>query len=101
MSYAEDMGYDAYDPEPEDYETWTMKNGREIEVTDMETSHIINTIAMLKRRLSERPTSYPYMGDSDFASDSVDREEAVNEQIAEEIEAWIDVFEKELKTRKR
>jgi len=32
---------------------WTTKDGREIEVSDMEDSHLLNTIKFIKRRLKE------------------------------------------------
>lgn len=50
---------------------WTTKNGKEIPVSDMELSHIKNTIAMLKRSKSEHKA----------------------------IPLWITIFEKELKRR--
>lgn len=33
--------------------TWTMKNGKVIKISEMATSHLKNTIALIKRRLPE------------------------------------------------
>jgi len=59
MSYAEDMGYDAYDCEDfynssnfisEDSTTWETKDGEIINIVDMENSHLVNTIKLLQRK---------------------------------------------------
>ena len=54
MSFAEDMGYDVYDGEPDKLELrldpdemrlyWTTKDDHRIFIEDMETSHIKNII---------------------------------------------------------
>lgn len=61
MSYAEDMGYDAYDiPESLD-ELWAngvhkTKTGEIIKLKDMEVSHIENTIKYFKPKgLNTKP----------------------------------------------
>lgn len=56
MSWAEDEGYDAYDPTDFDdpvfeYETgiWTTAEGKRLRIKDMEVSHLKNVIAWLQR----------------------------------------------------
>ncbi len=61
MSYAEDMGYDAYDSD--DFTSsghtaiaylekalWVTKDGTVLPIVDMTDSHVTNTFNMLKRK---------------------------------------------------
>ena len=103
MSWAEDEGYDAYDPTDfdDDLNTWHMKNGRSIAVEDMEISHIKNCLKMLNKRLEEDPGDQVYMGDSELAEEAVESENRLNQETRENIHRWIDHFEDELKRRMR
>lgn len=103
MSWAEDEGYDAYDPTDydDDMNVWHMKDGKTIAVSDMEISHMKNCIKMFEKKLKEDPGEQVYMGDSDFAADAVDSENRLNEETRENIHRWIDHFEDEIKRRNR
>ena len=88
MSWAEDEGYDAYDPTDFDdpvfeYETgiWTTAEGKRIKVKNMEVSHIKNVVAWLKRTREKVV------------------EETGNENDLLEIDAKIEEFDEELERR--
>lgn len=78
---------------------WTTRDGKRLNIRDMQTSHIRNCIRMLERQLSQRPAYMPYMGDSDYADDWVESEERHNEQLAEDIQESMQHFERELRRR--
>ena len=60
--------------------TWTTKDGKELKIKDMDTSHIIHCLKYLESK--QAPTMYPYMDDDVEISDE-----------------YIVAFEKELKIR--
>lgn len=78
---------------------WTTKAGKSIHVTAMETSHIKNTIAMLKRNRWPGGEAF-YMGNSVYAEDAVEAENRRNEGRDEEYGERIKVFEEEIERRK-
>lgn len=65
---------------------WKTKQGKVMDISDMEDSHIINSINMLKRRLKTKPCRQVYGGNSDYAEMAVEEENRVNDNIAEDIE---------------
>jgi hypothetical protein len=104
MSFAEDEGYDAYDPTDydDDFNTWHMKGGKSIAVQDMDISHIKNCIKLLESQLKKRPVDYgPDPDDGDGAYWGKLSEERHNAETAENIERWLDRFDDELRHRNR
>lgn len=105
MSFAEDEGYDAYDPTDydDDFNTWYMKGGKSIAVSDMEVSHIKNCIKMFEKLLKQKPVSYggPDPDDGDGSYWGQLSEERHNELLEEKIHNWLDRFDDELKHRNR
>jgi hypothetical protein len=59
------------------YPIWTMRDGTRIRIADMETSHIKNTIAMLKRK--------GFIGEEEF--DSINYGAYPRGELAQE--AWL------------
>ena len=79
---------------------WETKDGTEIRIKDMETSHIENCIRMLQRKFKDGKAIVIEQGgsmgadnmDIDFWEEEVDR--------TKEYKDWIKTFKKELKRRK-
>lgn len=105
MSWAEEEGYDTYDPTDydDDFNTWYMKGGKSIAVSDMEISHMKACIKMFERFLRNKPVSYggPSPDDSDGSFWAQHAEERDNDALEEKIHAWIDRFEDEIRQRMR
>lgn len=90
-----------------DYNTWTMKDGQKILIKDMETSHIKNTIKMLKERTlpnlrEEIEMNRVFPG---FDNDIIDcfEDSYYNKLINAEIdcEEYIKILNKELRKREK
>ncbi|GAG90641.1 unnamed protein product, partial [marine sediment metagenome] len=62
--------------------------------------HLINRIKYFERMLANRPSEFIYIGESYYAEDAVNSENAHNEELAENIEAHIWEMKEELKDRK-
>jgi hypothetical protein len=55
--------------------TWTTKDGTELEISKMETSHIVNAVAMIERQAAkgaEVVVSYGYDGEDNYMSGDVE-----------------------------
>ena len=79
--------------------TWTTNSGKTMNIVEMETSHILNCIAMLKRKIKDYPGSSYYLGLSDMGDDLARRTDEVNEDIANKIMEQIGIFEREIELR--
>lgn len=77
------------------------KDGRRIKLSKIGDSHLINRIKYFKRKLTNMPTEAIYIGDSVYAEDAVEAENAYNEALAEGITLHIREMEKELKRREQ
>lgn len=73
------------------YDVWTMKDGSEIEVKDMKTSHIHNCIKILERTHPEMPFM---LGDEAEYYAEIEYENQV-----ENTQTWLEIFKDELKSR--
>lgn len=71
-----------------------------MKITEMTDQHLLNRIKFFERKLNEKPEHASYMGDSEYASDSVDQENKHNEWVAEQIEAHIKYMKSVAKQRK-
>lgn len=81
---------------------WKMRNGTEIEISDMKTTHIINSLRMIKNQgyVSPKTVSF-YIGcprpNGEAANDAFDNE--FNDVMDSPVTPYIDEFEDELKKR--
>jgi len=75
------------------------KDGRRIKLSEIEDNHLINRVKYFKRMLADSPGEMVYMGDSDYAEDAVECENAHNRQLEEDINAHINCMEAEAKRR--
>ena len=71
-----------------------------IDLKKITDQHLINRIKYFERMLANRPSEMIYMGDSEYAEDCVEMENAHNEELAENIEAHIWEMKDEAKDRK-
>ena len=79
---------------------WRTRAGEIIDVKDMQTSHIENSIAMLKRTLANRPDPYIYGEPTgEMAQDAFHAEIRHNDQVEEALRKDIAGLEAELKAR--
>lgn len=90
--------YDIYDDE-ECLHKWQTKDGIVIDMKDMTTEHIKNSINIVDRILRDMPFEAIYMGDSDAASDAVEQENARNESLREAWELKKSMLKEELSRR--
>ena len=70
-----------------------------MEIVKMTNQHLVNRIAYFERKLANRPSEMVYVGDSVYAEDAVDAENAHNEALAEDIKMHIDEMKEELERR--
>lgn len=76
------------------------KDGRKIKLSEIENNHLINRINYFKRMLANSPGEYTYTGNSEYAEDAVECENAHNRRLEEDITLHIRMMEKEVKKRK-
>lgn len=81
---------------------WTTRDGRVIDVKDMETSHVQRALAMLKRKGCVGPsTVLAYLSgprpQGEFAQDAFNEE--IDEIATRRIHPFVDIFEAELERR--
>jgi hypothetical protein len=84
-----------YKPEP----TWTTKDGTKIKLSEMETSHLVNSIKLLERSVARVPDYMVYTGNGEMAEQAVESENRHNEAIAEEMQDMIKLLIDELNSR--
>lgn len=78
---------------------WTTRDGKRLNVMDMETSHIKNCIRMLERTIDSYPGEQVYMGDSYNAEQAVESENRLNEDKLERLQYSVRRLEAELMRR--
>lgn len=84
--------------------TWTTREGKELKISEMETSHIQNCIKMLERLLDQNP-NYPIgpepqdLGMSEVAQDTYEMEVRHNNELEEEIITKLGQLKNELERR--
>lgn len=71
---------------------WTTKNGEEIRVKDMTTTHILNTLKCIEDGRIRFTINLGWFEDNDFQ---------IIDEDTEKKEKWIKIFEKELEERKK
>lgn len=81
---------------------WNCKDGREIEVAEMATSHIENALAMLKSKGCVGPSTVSFylngpMPRGDFATEAYLEE--FDRVLESPVSSFVDIFEAELKRR--
>ena len=60
-----------------------------MKITQITGKHLLNRIDYFERVLAEKPPYYAYVGDSEYAEQSVESENAHNDEMAEAIEKHI------------
>jgi len=75
---------------------WGTKEGTEIRIRDMDTSHIWNCILYLKKRIKDGHTTRMIGGGMGFDEDDYWYDE---EDITKELKSYIKAFKRELKKR--
>ena len=81
---------------------WKTKNGREIEVEDMETSHIENSLNMMKRQGFIGPSTLAFYTSCERPRGDAARyafEGEIDQILEAPVSEFIDVFEEELQKR--
>lgn len=80
--------------------TWKTKDGTVLNIRDMETSHIINCINMLRRTIASRPDEYAWgEPEGEMAQDCFNSEVRRNDHIENQMRQQINIFKKELESR--
>jgi len=74
---------------------WTTRDGTRVKVKDMEDRHLLNTHRMLRRS----NTSAWFFGLLHAGSEDADKLDSYVEEVVEDNDAWIGVFEKEIDKR--
>lgn len=93
-----EMGLDRV-PDGTDY-FWTTKDGKRLNIRNMETSHIRNCIRMLNRAIASRPDEYAWgEPEGDMAQDAFNAGIRNNDILEEEMRETIGHLHKELKRR--
>jgi len=70
-----------------------------IDLTKITDTHLYNRLKYFERMLANRPSEQCYVGDSDYAEDAVEAENAHNEDLAEDIEVHIMDLKEEINKR--
>lgn len=78
--------------------TWTTKDGQELKVREMETSHIQNCIKFMQRKLDSGDTTI-LIGEAPRSWEESDEGWWDEKDITNEIKGWIKRFTKELNIR--
>lgn len=78
-------------------EIWTTKDGNVLEISEMETSHIVNCINFLKKRMDEAESE----DDETLVSDHWSLPECVTVPGKRSIREKISVFKRELTRRSK
>ena len=79
------------------YRTWETSSGKTIDLHDMETRHILNSLKIVKE-VSKREILYP-MFQGEMAEYYADLGYEREQGIIEEAMLWVDYFKNELKDR--
>lgn len=81
---------------------WTTKDGRKLPVKDMETGHIQNALAMLKRKgfVSVKTLNIYLRGPEPRGDGAQMAFETEFNYVADHVHPFIDAFEEELENRK-
>ena len=69
------------------------------DLTKMTDLHLSNRLKYFERMLANRPSEMIYMGDSEYAEDAVESENAHNEDLAGDIEIHIMDLKEEIAKR--
>ena len=69
-------------------------------LTKMTDTHLYNRLKYFERMLANKPSEMVYMGNSEYAEDAVESENAHNEDLAEDIEIHIIDLKEEIIRRK-
>lgn len=69
------------------------------DLTKFTNLHLFNRLKYFRKKLSNMPSEFIYVGDSVYAEDAVEAENAHNEALAEDIKIHIEDMEEEIKKR--
>jgi len=70
------------------------------DLTKMTDTHLQNRLKYFRKMLADDPGEQYYMGNSDYAEDAVESENAQNEALAEDIKIHIIDLKEEINKRK-
>ena len=71
-----------------------------MKLSKISDTHLLNRINYFKQKLARMPSEAVYIGDSVYAEDAVDRENAHNEALAINIREHIKEMKREAKARR-
>lgn len=78
---------------------WITADGTKMNVRDMSLSHLINSISMVEKQLKSMPPYAVYTGESEYAEQAVESENAHNEEVREILSMRLDGLRKEAHRR--
>jgi hypothetical protein len=84
--------------------TWTTKDGKRIDVTEMTDNHLRNTLAYMERRVEQlwdeftAAETYPGQGEAACYAAECAADEALDR--CSDAKYWVEVFKEEIKRRR-
>jgi hypothetical protein len=83
------------------YFLWKPNKGKAIKIKSMDDNYISNCIKVIDKTIRSYPGEAVYYGDSDYAEDAVEQENAHNQMMLDLLEAKKITLQQELMSRRK